>query len=188
MTRTQTLIIGGLALSVLAGAAVLTTYKGDRQEQVVTTDPNLIAPSPQTGYRAPSFELTTLGTDTTVALDQLKGKPVVVNFWASWCGPCRSETPDLQATYEKYKDQVEFYAVNLTSQDDLNSATKFLQDLHITIPVLQDVDGNVQKAYKVVSVPTTFIIDKNGIVKERREGALTKIQMDGMLQRAVAGM
>jgi thiol-disulfide isomerase/thioredoxin len=186
MAGRKNLIIASLVFVALAGAALLTTYQGEAPQQVGAQDPNAVDPLPQAGYRAPSFELTTLDAGQTVSLEALKGKPVVVNFWASWCGPCRRETPDLQATYEKYKDQVHFYAINLSSEDNLQDATKFLTDLHISIPVLKDVDGKAQSAYKVLSVPTTLIIDANGIVKERREGALTKVQMDGMLQRAVA--
>ncbi|MBL0386563.1 TlpA family protein disulfide reductase [Tumebacillus sp. ITR2] len=186
MARTKNLIIGGVVLIVLAGAAWLTTYKGDTKQSNGVTDPAMADPAPQSGYRAPAFALGALDSDKVVKLADLQGKPVVVNFWASWCGPCRSETPDLQATYEKYRDQVNFFAINLTSQDDLKNANKFLQELQISVPVLKDVDGAAQLAYKVNSVPTTFVIDRKGVVRERREGALTKIQMDGMVQRTIA--
>ncbi|KEO82111.1 TlpA family protein disulfide reductase [Tumebacillus flagellatus] len=188
MGRTKSLIFGGIAVIVLAGVASLSTYQGDSQSSSsVVPDAAKADPAPRTGFRAPAFALQSLeGGNAVVKLDDLKGKPAVVNFWASWCGPCRSETPDLQATYEKYRDQVQFYAINLTSQDAVQNASKFLQELKISIPVLKDSDGAAQRAYLVTSVPTTFIIDSNGVIRERREGALNKVQMDGMLQRALA--
>lgn len=189
MAQAKKWIIGGVVVVVLAGAALLTTYQGnsDATKSAVQQDPSQAAPRAMVGYHAPAFALQTLEDSKTVSLDELKGKPVILNFWASWCGPCRSETPDLQATYEKYQDKAEFYAINLSSQDDLNSAKEFLSQLGITIPVLKDADGKTQSAYKIISVPTTLVLDRDGIVKERREGALTKVQMEGMLQRAVAG-
>jgi cytochrome c biogenesis protein CcmG/thiol:disulfide interchange protein DsbE len=136
----------------------------------------------QVGFRAPDFELTDFNGQT-VRLSDLRGKPVILNFWASWCGPCKSEMPDLQAIYEQYKDKAVFYGVNLTVQDSEEKARRFVQDMGLTFPMLLDKTGKPSTDYRIFTVPTTYVIDKDGIIMEIRRGALQKAALDGMLQR-----
>jgi cytochrome c biogenesis protein CcmG, thiol:disulfide interchange protein DsbE len=183
-------IVAAVVLVLLAGVAVLSNpnigtklsggvQKKDAQLVDQTTE------RPESGYRAPTFSLK--GFDgKTVKLADLKGKPVVLNFWASWCGPCKEEMPDLQEEYNKYKDQVYFFAVNLTDQDNADDAKAFLQSHGVTIPPLLDPTGEVNQKYKIHNVPSTFAIDANGMMKEVRVGQLTKPAMDGMLERLIA--
>lgn len=132
-------------------------------------DPALVtgglAPAPQAGFLAPDFTLETI-TGEAVSLSALRGQPVIINFWASWCPPCRAEMPTLQAIYNDYKDQVAILAVNAASQDTLSDALAFLNEIGLTIPVLLDTDGTAQRLYIVASLPTTFFIDAHGVISE----------------------
>jgi len=186
-------VIGGSIVAVLAVAAVLSTYQGGQPQNEPSTPSNgtqQLANSqdvlPEAGYLAPALALPTLGGDQTVALADLRGKPVVLNFWASWCGPCKMEMPDLETTYQKYKDKVQFYTINLTGQDDAAKAQAFLQEYGVTIPTLADVDNKAAVDYRIASIPSTYAIDPQGVIVEKRLGALSLPQMDGMVQRLVA--
>ena len=95
------------------------------------------------------------------------GKPVVLNFWASWCGPCRIEAPALTDLYTKYEGQLEIYAINLTDTDSVESAQKFADEYNFSFPVLLDMDGQVGSAYQIQAVPTTYFVNEKGVIVDQ---------------------
>jgi len=134
------------------------------------TDPTLLIqgrpPAPQVGFQAPDFTLTTLsGSD--LSLRELRGQGVILNFWASWCPPCKAEMPALQRVYEDYRDQgLVVVAVNVTSQDALPNVQTFVAEHGLTFPIPLDTTGQVAKMYRVHSLPTTFFIGPDGVIRE----------------------
>jgi cytochrome c biogenesis protein CcmG/thiol:disulfide interchange protein DsbE len=122
----------------------------------------------QEGYLAPDFELVTL-KGRPLRLDEVKGKVLLINFWATWCPPCRLEMPAMQQVYVQYRDQgFEILAVNLQEQDAQISA--FAQEMGMTFPILVDRDGSVSSTYRVTSLPTTFVVDRSGTIRDRIVG------------------
>lgn len=139
---------------------------------------------PEVGFKAPPFELPALNSDQLYTLESA-GKPLVVNFWASWCGPCELEAPDLAALYEKYQDQVEFYAINLTDSDTLAKAEEFVEKYQFTFPVLLDQKGEASTAYRILAVPTTYFIDQNGVIIHKHFGLATKAELEASIRKLV---
>ena len=103
------------------------------------------------------------------------GRPIVLNFWASWCNPCRNEMPRFEEAYKQYGSEVEFVMVNLTSgaRESFESASKFIEDSGYTFPVLYDTVGYAAYAYQVYSIPTTYFIDSNGSLRAQTSGAIS---------------
>ena len=99
-----------------------------------------------------------------VKLSDFRGKPTVVNFWASWCGPCKSEMPDFDAVYQEMGDDIHFLMVNMTDggQETLAGAQKFIADSGYTFPVYYDTQYSAAIAYGVSSLPTTYFFDAEG--------------------------
>ena len=123
------------------------------------------SPSPREGFFAPDFTLDTLQGEQ-VKLSGLRGKVIVVNFWTTWCPPCRAETPALEMSYEAYKDvDVVILGVNLTDQDSLKEVESFVQEFGLTYPILLDRDGAVGLLYQLSGLPTTFFINREGIIR-----------------------
>lgn len=121
---------------------------------------------PQAGFSAPDFTLNSLSGET-VTLSELRGHPVLVNLWASWCGPCRAEMPAIQNVYDQFRDQgFVVLAVNVTLQDSLKAAQGFVDEFGFTYPVLLDVDGQVASLYLLRAFPSSYFIDANGIIQE----------------------
>lgn len=112
---------------------------------------------------APGFELPTRA-GTTVALDELRGQVVMINFWASWCGPCRKEFPVLEQMYRKYKP-MGFTLLAVNVEPDTADAERFLADTGVTFPVAFDRENKVSSAYGVSAMPTTLIVDRKGQVR-----------------------
>ena len=145
--------------------------------------------SPTSGP-APDFELTLFegypgnAGKNPVELSDLKGKPVVVNFWASWCVPCAQEARDLEAVYEKYKDKVVFLGVDWT--DIEGDARNYLQRFGITYANGPDLQTRIGPRYRITGVPETYVIDQNGNVKFTKISPLTVAELsavlDGLLQ------
>lgn len=125
-----------------------------------------LIPAPQKGFLAPDFSLETLD-GKTVTLSELRGKPILLNLWASWCGPCRLEMPAMEVVYQDYKDEgFIILALNVTSQDSVSAARNFVLELGLTFPILLDYTGSVSQLYQLRAFPTSFFIDRDGIIQE----------------------
>lgn len=123
-------------------------------------------PAPQAGFLAPNFTAQTLDGQT-VKLADLRGKVVLVNFWASWCPPCKAEMPAIEATYQAYRNQnFVVLAVNSTAQDNLTEARYFVDKTRLSFPILLDESGEITRLYRVQSLPTSFFVDREGVIHE----------------------
>jgi peroxiredoxin len=121
---------------------------------------------PQQGFIAPDFTLE-MNTGEMLTLSDLRGKVVLVNFWASWCPPCRAEMPAMESVFNKYKDRgFIILAVNSTIQDQKSSAIEFAEKYGLTFPVLFDYDGSATNIYRIDALPTSFFIDRDGIIHD----------------------
>lgn len=123
-------------------------------------------PAPRQGFLAPDFTLTTLdGESYTVS--ELRGQAILINLWATWCPPCRAEMPAIQKLYDEYKDQgFVLLAVNMTYQDDLFAIEPFMQDYGLSFPILLDETGDVARKYELRSLPSSFFVDRDGLIQE----------------------
>lgn len=117
------------------------------------------------GFTAPDFTLDLLGGGK-VTLSDLRGKVVLVNFWTSWCPPCRLEMPAIEKSYRSYKD-LGFVVIglNLTAQDSEQAAAEFAKEVGITFPIALDRDNAVGNLYRNTALPTSFFIDRNGVIR-----------------------
>jgi thiol-disulfide isomerase/thioredoxin len=108
----------------------------------------------------------TLGGETTSPAAQ-RGKVVIINLWASWCGPCRAEMPAIQHLYEAQREQgLTVLAIHSTFQDSEDNARAFAQELGLTFPIVLDRDGAVSRIYRLRALPSTFIVDRKGIIRD----------------------
>lgn len=150
-----TIVILGLSASWIWFSKVPEDRIGISREQI-----------PYVGFAAPDFSLGTIHGEI-VSLSTLKGQPVIINLWASWCPPCRAEMPALQNVHEEYNEQgLVILAINATNQDNLEDARKFIQGHKITLPVLLDETGEISDLYRLQSLPTTYFVDGKGVIQE----------------------
>ena len=120
------------------------------------------------------------GEDFT--LSQTRGKMTIINFWASWCGPCKMEAPHLQEFYEEYSDRVEIVAVNITSKDKPRDAATFAKQYGFTFPVLLDESGEVSTMYGAFVIPTTIFLNEKGEIIHEYAGPMEKKFMVDLLE------
>lgn len=126
------------------------------------------------GEIAPDFELTTLDGER-VKLSDYKGKKVILNFWATWCPPCRAEMPHMQTYYEDQAaaDNVEILAVNLTKEDHgLEKIKTFKKEYGLSFPIPMDEKGEIGALYQAVTIPTSYILDAQGRVQTKFVGPM----------------
>jgi len=129
---------------------------------------------------APDFTLAS-PDGLSITLSELRGRPVLLNFWASWCGPCRNEMPEFQEMYEKYSGEgVVFLMVNLTdgSKETQSSASAFINSSGYTFPVYFDTKNSAADAYNISSIPTTFFISKSGDIAGKNIGQISKTSLE----------
>jgi thiol-disulfide isomerase/thioredoxin len=180
-TQTQTklqttlwpwLLLIALALLLGGGWLILNQTKPD-------TNRGALEPAPVKGH--PSPEISLMSTDgTLVNLSDFKGKPVIINFWATWCPPCRAETPDLQEVHRELGDKVAILSVNATSQDG-GDVAGFMREFGVTFTVVLDPEGKAFEAYNIRGLPTTIFVDRAGIVNEVFTGAVNKAYIESKL-------
>ena len=116
-----------------------------------------------------------------VSLEKLRGKPVVLNFWASWCGPCRREMPGFESVYERLKDRIHFLGVD--NQDYRDSALELFRQTGASYPSGFDPKGNVAASYGLIGMPTTVFISRDGRLLERRTGEMSQQQLEESINR-----
>lgn len=109
-----------------------------------------------------------------VNLTDFFGKPIIINFWASWCGPCKMEMPDFNEAYETYKDDIEFLMVNMTdgSRETIEVASSFIAESGYTFPVYYDTDYSAAITYSVSSLPTSYFLNAEGELVTYARGAI----------------
>ena len=120
------------------------------------------------GASAPGFQLASMN-GKPLALDQLKGQVVLINFWASWCGPCRQEMPILDQLYHSYQ-AAGFTLLGVNVEPKEGDAQKFLKGTPVSFPILFDPDSKVSKLYEVSGMPSTIIVDRKGTVRYVHHG------------------
>lgn len=136
--------------------------------------PGLAGPAsgPDPGLTAPDFTARLADGSGSMRLSDLRGKPVVLNFFASWCGPCKKEAAELEAAHRRAKDQVSFVGVSF--QDAAGAVRAFAREHDQTFPLLVDGTGDVGRSYRVRGLPTTFFIRADGVVRYVVKGPLTR--------------
>lgn len=133
---------------------------------------------------APDFEVTTFDGET-FKLSDLRGNIVVINFWASWCGPCRDEAPSLQRTWERFKDQNVVF-LGIAYADNGPRSLAYIDEFNITYLNAPDLQTRISKAYRIQGVPETFIIDPEGNIAEFIYAGITEAALSAKLERLLA--
>ncbi|AQS55724.1 TlpA family protein disulfide reductase [Novibacillus thermophilus] len=179
--RGKNVWVGIVIILLIVGAVFMNQSREGQQQTAKVVEPDRDV-KPQEGFAAPDFTLQSLSGET-VQLYENNGKPSLINFWASWCPPCKVEMPDLQEAYDTYGDQVNFLMVDLTFNDDLDEMTQYIESNSFTFPVLLDETGDTASQYQVVAIPSTYIVDKNGIIVSKVQGAMSREQIQDTMKR-----
>ena len=188
MKQKRTLVILLLVIVLLLGGGTFASRTLSR-----LTEPTVpYAPSAQSDLTgeaqesAPAPDFTVYNADgSTVALSEKQGKPVFINFWATWCPPCRSELADINKAYETYGDRIEFMMVDLTdgyNGEDQPTVEAFVAENGYTFPVYFDLDSSAAMAYGVRSIPTTVLVAADGTLLHTQMGAMSESQIEQLMQ------
>lgn len=140
--------------------------------------------APIVGAIAPEFELETIEGET-LKLSDFRGKAVLINFWATWCGPCRVEMPALQSRFDFYSPDLVILAVD--NDESLELVSAFFDELGLTFPALLDPGAVIQDLYKIRGYPSSFVVDRDGIIRAIHIGIMTEDQLDGYLAEVGIG-
>jgi thiol-disulfide isomerase/thioredoxin len=150
----------------------------------VNTNIQPVSSAPKVGALAPDFTLNDVSNNKPLKLSGLRGKPVLVNFWGTWCPPCRAEMPELEKLYAKYKDQVDFVGVSMGPRDEPAGVEQFVQLNKYSWTFIHDTDSSVSINYQVEGIPSTFFVDKNGVIRSIHVGGADAATLENGLQTA----
>ena len=148
----------------------------------------LMPAAAETNRPAPDFALSTID-GKILRLNDLRGKIVVVNFWGTWCIPCKEETPALQAAYEQLRgSEVEFVGINLRNQEELGApgdaaVRSFVDEYGVTYPIVYDSEGDVSRKYQISPIPVSYFLDAQGNIRYVYVGTLTTTDVVALVQR-----
>jgi peroxiredoxin len=159
-------------------AAWLTDIQNNAKIEILYEPP---PESPTVGAIAPNFSLTDLKGET-VTLSQFRGQPVVINFWATWCVPCRKEIPAFQRAFEAHQTEgLVILAVN--QKEEASLVEPYVAEFDLSFEILYDADGAVSKTYQVTGLPRTVFVDRQGVIKHIQIGEIQEVVLQGLLDR-----
>jgi peroxiredoxin len=185
-------IVAGLVLAAIAGFLLFSSRSGSGAPADTSNVPEGLAVAtlagvknsgaqPVQGKPAPNFAFR-YPDGKSYALADFKGQPVIVNFWATWCPPCRREMPGLVKAYETYKDDG-LMIIEVDVAEPPETVAKFVQEYNMTMPVVLDQRQEVTRLYRTDSFPTSFFIDKDGVIQVRWVGYLPEDQLELNLKK-----
>jgi thiol-disulfide isomerase/thioredoxin len=166
LSKRLSVFLGVIVVLGVASGIVYFTQAGKQDSEEIPTIKKDETPkeSPQEGFLAPQFTLSDL-RGSLVRLGDFKGKVVLLNFWASWCNPCRREIPSLERLYQMRKNKgFEIVAVN-AERASASQIASFAEKYRMSFPILLNPQGDVSNNYWVRAIPTSFLLDKNGVIK-----------------------
>lgn len=143
------------------------------------SNPGELEPAPVVGRLAPEIALVSLSGES-LQLSDFRGQPVIINFWATWCAPCRAETPELQDLHRERGDEVIIFSVNATAQDQGDIAG-FVEEFGVTFPVVLDTEAVAFKDYNVIGLPTTIFVNAEGVINEIFTGPVNRAYMESKI-------
>lgn len=169
--KVKIILVSVLLVFILGGAYFAYSLLSDKYKE---SDLEPVTASPESNQTA-DFTVTDI-SGNSVRLSDFFGKPVVVNFWASWCSPCKNELPDFEKVYHEMKNDVVFLMVNMTDgqRETIAKASKFLENQGYLFPVYYDTDFSAADAYSVRSIPMTLFIDSKGTLITARKGMISE--------------
>lgn len=178
-----------IVATVLVGVAIAALVwvfdrPGTANSQSVTVTAAAMGAAPQVGKLAPDFELTMID-GTKARLSDFNGRPVWINFWASWCPPCRAENPDIQDLYNAHKDADGLVLLAPAIGEGRDSVAGYMQRADLQYPVGTDSDTQIAANYRVLGIPTHIFVDRDGIIREIRVGAISKKAMEKKLAQII---
>lgn len=176
--KRQRILLLAIVAALAAAISACSVVRGD-------AGPTTAAPvGNKAGMRAPDFTLTEVTTGEEVSLSDFQGQPVLINFWATWCGPCRLEMPHLQEAYEAHQDRgFIVLAVDAKNDAGLQAVLDFVDELDLTFPVVKDATGVVETdKYNIVGYPTSVFVDRHGVISYVHRGPLTRNFIEEKLQ------
>ena len=169
LLRVLLVVIAPLFVVGLVGCEGKKESNPDKKKSEISSTQKL-KESPQEGFLAPHFSLQDLG-GTQISLSDFRGKVVLLNFWATWCAPCRMEIPSLDRLYQLRKDrEFEILAVSV-DRTSLSKVASFVANYQMSFPVLADQRGEVGQRYRTRAIPTSFLLDKKGVIRWKVPGA-----------------
>ncbi len=183
-SRLSTIIVVVVTAVAILALAVLVNQPADSSVTGVTLTGDVAGEAPKIGATAPDFKaMTTDGTP--VSLSDYDGQPVWLTFGASWCGDCRAEAPDLQATYAKYEPQG-LVVLGVFINEDAKAVSDYASRVGFTFPMVADPQTQIASRYRTMGIPTHYFIDRNGTIREIRLGGLQPQDMDTLVEQLLA--
>ena len=141
-------------------------------------------PTARLGSPAPDFTLPSIDS-TPVRLSEFKGQPVFINFWATWCVPCREEMPLMQEVYDQYRDRgLVILAVNM--EEDARTVRRWVEQGGFTFTFLLDGEGEQVKRYNVTAAPTSYFVGRDGVIRDLKLGALSRNDLQAKVEKLLA--
>ena len=179
------LVLGLLTLILfgLLAAPGCTLSAQDITRQPGLPPPSKLSPAAEVGRLAPDFTLIDLESNS-VTLSDFRGKAVFINFWATWCPPCRAEMPEIEAIYQEYKSK-DVVVIGVDLYEAENEVRQYVQQGGYSWIFVIDTTGEVTKNYAITAIPTSFFLDKEGVIQAMNVGAMTKRAMESKLAEAM---
>ncbi|MDE3095379.1 MAG: TlpA family protein disulfide reductase [Chloroflexota bacterium] len=179
-------VVGTILVGVLiAGVVWFFDRPGAPGSQSVTVTAAAASAAPRVGKPAPDFELTLID-GTKARLSDYRGHPVWINFWASWCPPCRAENPDIEAVYNAHKGSDGLVLLAPAIGESVDAVASYMRRADLHYPVGTDTSTQIAADYRVLGIPTHIFVDRTGIIREIRVGAMSKKTMEAKIAEITA--